>query len=496
MKEHILIIEDNEDFKQTLVNLLKREGYDASGAKDGLQAIEMTEKDFFELIVIDVKLPGMDGIEVAKRIKEAQLQVKSKIIIITGYADAEVPLKAIKLGVDDYIYKPFKIEEFLYSVERSIKSYQLEREKERNIETIEIINKELVLIYKIVQEISSHLELKEVLDIIVNKISTTLDVEICSILLVDKTSGELSIRVACGLNEEIIEKTSLKPGERISGWVIQHKEAVLVEDIEKDSRFARRSKEKYYTRSFISVPLMVKDETIGVMNINNKRTKETFTEEDLRFFKSLASAVAIAIENASLYTSLENTYLDIVMALTSAIDVKDHYTKDHCKHVTKYGVAIAKELGLPKAQVDKIGQASQLHDIGKIGVHDYILTKPGSLTPEEWGEMKSHPLKGSIILKPLSFLGLVVKLVEQHHERYDGKGYPFAIKGEDIKLGARIMAVADSFDAMTTQRPYRKAMSRQEAVEELKKCSGAQFDPKIVDAFLRVLEKNPQIIEK
>ena len=159
------------------------------------------------------------------------------------------------------------------------------------------------------------------------------------------------------------------------------------------------------------------------------------------------------------------------------------------------GVQTAK-LGLSKLEILNIQQACQLHDLGKIGVHDYILTKLDKLTQEEWEEIKQHSLKSAEILRPLSFLGGVVTLVEQHHERYDGLGYPYGLKGEEIKLGARIMAVADSFDAMVTNRPYRKAFPLEKAVGEIKKCSGSQFDPKVVEVFLRVLEKNPAIVKK
>ncbi|MFH1458913.1 MAG: HD-GYP domain-containing protein [Candidatus Omnitrophota bacterium] len=185
-----------------------------------------------------------------------------------------------------------------------------------------------------------------------------------------------------------------------------------------------------------------------------------------------------------------------INALVSAIDFKDHLTKNHSDNVKHYACAIAEEMGLSMTEIKEIQEACQVHDLGKIGIHDNILLKPDSLTEKEYQEIKSHSLAGAIILKPFHFLKKVVKLVRQHHERYDGTGYPDGLSGKNIDLGARIMSVADSFDAMTQDRPYRDAMTQTQAIEELRMNSGTQFDPKVVEAFLKVLEKKPDIIKR
>jgi putative nucleotidyltransferase with HDIG domain len=178
------------------------------------------------------------------------------------------------------------------------------------------------------------------------------------------------------------------------------------------------------------------------------------------------------------------------VALTSAIDAKDHYTKSHSEHVCRYAVAIANELGIAQKEIGDLKNACHLHDLGKIGIPDYILTKPDKLNAEEWAEMKLHSLKSAEILRPLIFLNGVIEIVEQHHERYDGKGYPYGVKGEQINFGARIMAVADSFDAMVTDRPYRKALSKKEAVQEIQSSSGRQFDPQIASVLTELFQEN------
>jgi len=184
-----------------------------------------------------------------------------------------------------------------------------------------------------------------------------------------------------------------------------------------------------------------------------------------------------------------------INSLVSAIDFKDKQTKNHSDNVKHYAAAIAKEMGLSQKQINIIKEACQVHDLGKIGVHDNILTKPGKLTESEFNEMKLHALAGAVILKPFHFLDKVVKIVRQHHERYDGTGYPDGIKGEKIDIGARIMSVADSFDAMTSLRPYREVVSKEEALIELENFSGTQFDPKVVVVFVKIMRERADLFK-
>ncbi len=202
------------------------------------------------------------------------------------------------------------------------------------------------------------------------------------------------------------------------------------------------------------------------------------------------------IKNKRVWNRFERRNLmRTINSLVSAIDFKDHLTKKHSDNVKQFACAVAEVMGFSQADIEMLKDACQLHDLGKIGVHDYILTKPDKLNEEEWKEVKLHSLAGAVILKPFHFLDKVVKLIRQHHERYDGQGYPDGIKEGNISLGARIMAVADSFDAMTNKRPYRNALSQEEAIEELKKNSGTQFDPKVVEAFLKLLKIKPELFK-
>ncbi|MDI7252887.1 MAG: HD-GYP domain-containing protein, partial [Actinomycetota bacterium] len=204
---------------------------------------------------------------------------------------------------------------------------------------------------------------------------------------------------------------------------------------------------------------------------------------------SLASQAAIAIENARLFESLEEIYIEVITALANAIDARDAYTHGHSNRVMEYSVALAEGMGLSPEEVDVIRHASILHDVGKIGIREKILKKPGLLTEEERREMEYHPFIGTRILQSVKLLEPVMPLVYHHHERYDGTGYPDGLKGEEIPLGSRIIAVADAFESMTSDRPYRKALPLEEALAELRRGAGRQFDPRVVEVFLRLVEE-------
>jgi putative two-component system response regulator len=228
--------------------------------------------------------------------------------------------------------------------------------------------------------------------------------------------------------------------------------------------------------------------------LDNTRALHGIEERNISLQKQnllLARRIEESTKNLTrLYEDLRETYMRTIKALAHAIDARDHYTYSHSDNVTRYAELISRQMNIDVKNVADIKDACQLHDLGKIGVPDNILGKAEALTQEEFNEIKLHSGKGAQILEPLKFLENVTDIVKHHHERWDGKGYPDGVKGEEIPLGSRIMAVADSYDAMVSARPYRKVgLSVSEAIEEIKKNSGTQFDPKIVDAFLKVVDQ-------
>ncbi len=229
--------------------------------------------------------------------------------------------------------------------------------------------------------------------------------------------------------------------------------------------------------------------------MSDKLSGDAFDESDLEMLLTLASQTAIAINNARLYEDLEASYVAAVRALANSLDAKDAYTRGHSERVMIIAMEISKRMGLTPEEVKNIQIGALLHDIGKIGIAEAIINKPGKLTEEEYELIKTHPSRGAKIIEPVKFFKEKLPVIRYHHERYDGKGYPEGLKGEAIPLDARIVCVADTFDAMTSKRSYRAPLSLDQAVKELVRCSGTQFDPKVVAALLDLLQ-DPQMAER
>jgi putative nucleotidyltransferase with HDIG domain len=242
-------------------------------------------------------------------------------------------------------------------------------------------------------------------------------------------------------------------------------------------------------KSAIIVPLVSKGEMLGFVDVGSAYYGR-LTAEHLSTAEKIASQITVALEHVKLYEDLEQLLINIVTSLISIIDAKSPWTKGHSERVTNYAIEIAKEMGLPEKDINHVKMCGILHDIGKIGTYDELLNKPDKLTAEEYELVKKHPGKGADIIAPIKQLNSIIPGILHHHERYDGKGYPLGLKGDDIPLCASILSVADSFDSMTADRPYRKSPGREFAISELKRCSGTQFNPKAVEMFMRVLEKS------
>lgn len=233
---------------------------------------------------------------------------------------------------------------------------------------------------------------------------------------------------------------------------------------------------------------------LHVLNLAHHKLMQSLQEQNTSLQKQntlLAKRIEESTKNLTrLYEDLRTTYMRTIKALAQTIDARDHYTHSHSQNVARLAVAIAEEMGLSAKDIELIREACELHDLGKIGIQDDILTKPTELTPDEWELMKQHPLTGAQILEPLTFLHGVIDLIRQHHEHYDGSGYPVGLRQDDILLGARIIHLADAYEAMTSARSYRKMpFSKEEAILEIKRNTGTQFDPRVAEAFLKIVHR-------
>lgn len=350
--------------------------------------------------------------------------------------------------------------------------------------------KELSALYEVGKSVTSTLHLDEVLKLITRKAAKIMNASSCSLRLLDNSRHELVLKCAYGLNPNLFKiKKILKIGESIAGRVVKSGTPCIINELSKERhyKYPHLVRQKGL-RSLVTVPLVQRNEIIGVLSIYSKKPCK-YTREDVNLLSMLANQAAVAIENARLYEQVKTGYLNTIKTLSNIIDAKDSYTCGHSERVMDHCMDISKMLGFSHHDTEILRYASLLHDIGKIGIDVGILRKPSTLDKEEWKIMVMHPILGSGIVEKIGFLSDLAPIILRHHERYDGKGYPGKLRKDNIPLGARILAVADAYESMVSDRPYRKGLSASKARQELLKCSGSQFDPNIVKIFLRILDK-------
>jgi HD-GYP domain-containing protein (c-di-GMP phosphodiesterase class II) len=345
-------------------------------------------------------------------------------------------------------------------------------------------------IYKIGLAINSTIDIDRLFNLIVRTTTTTLKAQIGYIILYDAERQKLNVTNLIGSSKATSAGRSIPMKDSgVSTWVIKNRQPLLVTDINHTPQFDRFSELGYERKTLICAPLMVKEEIIGTISVVNKVDDSQFVSDELDMLCTIAAQAAIAIKNATLYEEQQQTYLNTIQALVSAIEASDSYTRGHSERVTRYCVEIGRRMDLPSNRMQVLERAAVLHDIGKIGIDLSLLHKEGKLTPKDIRELQQHPVIGMKILEPIEFLQDVRTCIGQHHERYDGMGYPKRIGKDEQLLEARILAVADSFDAMTSDRPYRKALSLESAVSELLDNAGTQFDPDVVYLFSKIIDE-------
>ncbi len=353
-------------------------------------------------------------------------------------------------------------------------------ELSHKIETIKVM-------HEIDRSILSTLASTEILETVTRMIGRLIPCDRATIALVDKEREGFIYEAGFGLI--FIQKGALVLfAETSATEVVTTGRPQYIQDLEivnEPLPFEQRLLKDGFL-SHIRLPLAVKGEVVAVLNVGAKRSA-AFTKENLSTLEYLASQIGVALSNAGLVSDLEGLFIGVVKSLSSAIDAKSPWTAGHSERVTKYALDIAKQMGLPEKELKDLELAGLLHDIGKIGTYESILDKPAKLNDEEQAVMRQHPVMGAEILAHIRQLKDIIPGVKYHHEFYDGTGYPEGLKGEAIPLHARILTVADTVDAMGADRPYREGMAMDVIIAELKRCSGTQFDPKVAEAFLKVL---------
>lgn len=340
----------------------------------------------------------------------------------------------------------------------------------------------LQAVYEANQIISSERDLKKLFERVMDQIFRLVPAHNGVILLRDEKKGDLVVEyVKQGEGQSEIAMSS-----SIVNRAFERGEAIIVYNAANDARFdAGASIIAQNITSAMCTPLTHHSERLGIIYVDTRGTRNAFTQGDLELLVALSGPAAIAIRNAQFLAKLQKSYQDTLIALANSIELRDHYTVGHTWRVTNFALEIARALEWPEEKLRELEMGGLLHDVGKISVDDAVLRKAGGLTDDEFAKMKVHPEKGARLMQDIEFLIPCIPYALYHHERYDGKGYPFGLKGEDIPIEGRLLAVADTLDAMTSNRPYRKGLDPEFAISEIEKGKGSQFDPRIVEALVR-----------
>ncbi len=345
--------------------------------------------------------------------------------------------------------------------------------------------------------ISTILDLRVTLGVVLDHISSQLKVDAVDVLLLNTNTQTLEHCASTGFHTDNIQRTHLYIGEGLAGQVIRSRGLVYIPNLMKDNLYFRRqllADEGFVT--YFGIPLVAKGQIKGVLEVYNRSPKE-LDPEWRGFFETLAGETAIAIENATLFEELQHTNLDLSLAYdatiegwSKALDLRDRETEGHTVRVTEKTLQLARRIGISDSDLVHIRRGALLHDIGKMGVPDSILYKPGKLSEEEWHIMHRHPSLAYDMLSPIPYLSHALDIPYCHHENWSGTGYPRGLKGEQIPLPARIFTVVDVWDALTSDRPYRKAWQRRDALDYIRENSGLLFDPKVTGVFLKMIEND------
>ena len=544
----ILIVDDQAQNLYLLKTLLGGHGYQVLEAINGAAALEIARLDPPDLIVSDILMPVMDGFALCQEWKkDEQLKNIPFVFYTATYTDPKDEELGLSLGAARFIIKPVETEEFISIIEQVIaevesgvltipqetlwedmnyyrmyneslihkledkmleleklklaleedvaKRKQAEMEMARLFEESQQRLKQVEALHSIDLAISASMDLRMTLNILLQYVGSLLNADAADILLLIPNSQQFKFSAGRGFQTDSMERTNRRFGTSFAGRVVVERKTIVISGglvAQADREFSKIYEREGFI-SYTGVPLLVKGQIKGVLEVYYRSSHQTETEW-LNLLETLASRAAIAIDNTQLFNDLQQSNLELTLAYDAtiagwsrAMDLHDKEAEGHTQRVTDLTLNLARAMNISESQMTHIRHGALLHDIGKMGVPDQILLKADGLTPEEWEKIRKHPQLAYDMLSSIRYLQPALDIPYCHHEKWDGTGYPRGLKGEEIPLAARIFAVADVWDSITSDRPYRKGWSKKEALEYIKEQSGKYFDPEVVQEFLYLI---------
>ncbi len=464
-RARLLVVEDDTTVRD-FCRLWLRINYDVATAENGKVAAAMLRQERYDLVISDLQMPEMGGIDLLQHMRTHHPDVD--MIILTAFATVDTARQALKLGAFDYLAKPVDADDLERTVRKCLELRRIRQEKERL--------SELLVMYQFSQAIATSLDTETQVAQITEFLWQRFAPESMAISLLYPEDQHLAL---------LIYKTR-------HGSPARSNYLPLAADCSTEQLIATHMSLLGVSLDippglFAGAVLRTHASPVGYVHLTREPMQPEFDTNEQRLLSVFASQIAASLDNARLYQQLKHQNWQTIEALAEAIDARDAYTLGHSRQVTRYAVRLAETIGLPPERVELLRYAGLLHDIGKIGIRDYILLKPGPLSEEEFAIMKKHPRIGAKIVSKVQALRATLPIIEGHHEQVDGNGYPGGKTGDQLSVEARILAIADAFEAMTADRAYRPAMESEKALQVLIRGSGTKWDAQLVAAFVAMI---------
>lgn len=503
--ETILFVDDEESILEIAAEYFQKRGYRVITANNGREAVSLLKKEKVDCCFTDINMPEMDGLELAEHIRQHDNTIP--VIIMTGYPSVDNTIRTLKNGVVDFLIKPVKLNQMELCVRRVLRERQLfinnilltkEVEGKARLEALsrELIAKvnELNTLNSILTAFTSMSSGVKVFQRLVELAVSVIGADESRFFIMSDFI-ENPFVIASAKGDHRTENQPVQPiiskqlnGDEKNGIKQILKQAAAGSPLlipQNNGKLGLSDK----IQSFMGTPLTIRHKLFGVLTACITAGAKRFSEKDLFYLSFMTHNAAYAIENTALYENIYENLFSTLYAFVKAIEAKDPYTKEHSNRVTDIAIILGKAMSCSAEEIEILNVAGRLHDIGKIGVRDNILLKPGRLNSEEYKIIMEHSAIGADIVGQLGFWDREQEIIRHHHERYDGSGYPDGLSGNQIPFLARILSVADVFDAMASNRIYRKKMEINTICSIIRQNSGTQFDPNVVKAFNQLHDK-------
>lgn len=500
---NVLVVDDDETILELFEDYFRTtdEAYSLMTARNGVEAVEMCRKTRVDFCFTDLYMPEVDGIELVAKLHEIDDTIP--IVVMTGYPTAQNAIATLKGGVVDFLEKPFRMDRIGKAIDRALKrrarfverlfSKKEASSKARLLSLDEMVSEktnDLNTLNLILQKLEWVKSSAEFFDLVVGLCAQVTGSDEAYFHVFDDTTGKVALVSSFSKGKSKFDADKRWAIEKAAFKGISEGTAFLMKDCVEPGCLGMP------VRSVIGIPLRIRGKIFGIlMAVLVGKGKRAFSEKEVYYLDFVAKRAGFLIENIALYENIYENLFATLYAFVEAIEAKDPYTKQHSNRVAELAVIIGDEIGVSSEELDLLNFSGHLHDIGKIGIRDNILLKPGGLTNDEYTAIKEHPIIGANIIGHLGLMAEEQRIVRHHHERWDGKGYPDGLSGENIPFLSRILTVADTYDAMASDRAYRKRIERELIIQTIAANGGKQFDPEIVNAFMKA-QKDGRMIDR